>query len=167
MERHKELLWLGLVVLAVGCVGLPASEEPASGEAPPTPSNWTSEEIADIPEEPRTHLTIGNESDLNRNITPHTYLLGNNHSESRTIQLTVWRDSTVVMNKSVTFQANSSVKITAYHTGSYTIVVDPEDGPRHVIDDSKKWDCNTVEMRVELRPDGEIDGNWFRTHAGC
>jgi len=169
MGRHIGALCLALVVLAVGCVGLPASEESTPGETPPTPSNWTSGERADVPIEPRSYLTIGNENDLHGNNKPHTYVLGNNHLEPRTAQLTVWRDSTIAMNRSVTLQADSSIEITAYRAGSYTIVVDLENGPRHVVDDpwNKKWDCNEVELRVELRSDGEIDVGGFRTQIGC
>jgi len=169
MGRHIGGLCLALVVLAVGCVSLPVSEESTSGETPPTPSNWTSGERADVPPEPRSYLTIGNEHDLHSNSKPHTYVLGNNHLEPRTAQLTVWRDSTIAMNRSVSFQADSSIEITAYRAGSYTIVVDLENGSRHVIADplDDKWDCNEGELKVELRPDGEIDVTWFRTEIGC
>jgi hypothetical protein len=112
-------------------------------------------------------LTIVNRSGRYNDAAPHTYELANNHSEQRTAQLIVWRDSTVVRTRSITFQPNSSVRITAYRAGSYTIVVDPHDAPRHVIEDPTGWDCNSVRVLVELRPDGAIVGTWIRTSLGC
>lgn len=167
MDRTRGVVCLGFILVSVGCVGMPASETPAAGEGPPTPSNWTSDEISDVPAETILTLSIGNESDLSGDMAAHTYHIGNNHSEPRNISITVWRDSAVVINRSVAFQSNSSIRIKAYLSGSYAIVVDPESASRHVIDDPGKWDCNELDLMANIRSDGQISGWWVQTQVNC
>jgi len=166
MHRFAVPLCLFLLV-SVGCVGLPASETPKAGETPPTPSNWTSGDVRELPSETVATLTVGDESDLPDGRAAHTYRIGNNHSESRSVAITVWRDSTVVIDRSVTFQPNSSVRIETYRPGSYTLVVDPENASRHVIDDPGRWDCNALDLMVNIHPDGRISGWWVQTSVAC
>jgi len=167
MKQQIALLCLGVAVLSVGCVGSSALETPRSENTPPTPSNWTSEDFPNIPSETTLTLTIGKERDLGDRFAPHTYRIGNTHSESRTISLTVWRDSIVVVNRSITLRPNSSARITAFRSGSYTLVIDLKNASRHVINDPGEWDCNRLDLMVELKPDGEIVSTWMQTAMGC
>lgn len=181
MRKGPPCVLIGTLLVVSGCLGgvggsTPTPGEtatpspdgsPDAGDTPPTPSNWMTEELPDIPSETVGTFTIGNEDDLGGDIAPHTYQIGNDDSESRTVSITVWLDSTVVMNRSVTFQPNSSIQIKAFRAGNYRIVVDPPNASRHVIDDPGRWDCNALTATVELRPDGSIRGSWVQTSAGC
>lgn len=167
MNRVVGVICLGFILVSMGCVGMPASETPETGEGPPTPTNWTSDGIADVPSETILTLSIGNESDLSGDLAAHTYHIGNNHSEPRNISITVWRDSSVVSTRSVAFQPNSSVRIKAYLPGSYIIVVEPENASRHVLDDPGEWNCNALDVMANIRPDGQISGWWVQTQVDC
>lgn len=158
---------LGLLVVTAGCAATSTSDTPGSPSSPPTPSNWTSEAVPQLPAETVSRLTIGNESELGGGIAGHIYRIGNNHSEPRTVGMTVWRDATVVVNRSVTLRPRTTLQIDAYRPGAYTIVLRPRNGTRHVVDAPDAWDCNDRYVMVALLPDGGIAGTWLQTSAGC
>lgn len=112
-------------------------------------------------------LSIGNESTLPEAYAHHYYLVGNDASESRSMTITVWRNSSVVLDQTIEFSANGVLMIDVLKPGEYTLVIDPEGPPRHVIDAPDEWDCNYRGVEAAVQPDARLYAGTLESLVEC
>ena len=113
------------------------------------------------------NLSIGSDSTLPEEYAHHYYLIGNNASQSRSISITVWRNASVVLNRTIEFPANGVLMIDVLKPGDYTLVIDIEDHPRHVIDAPDEWDCNYRGVEAAVQPDGQLYAFTLKSLVEC
>ena len=169
MQQAKLIVVLGLILIA-GCLGtgpVGDGDPTPSTDAPPTESNWSSEGEPRLSTDRFLNLSIGNESTLPEEYAHHYYLIGNNASETRSITITVWRNASVVLNQSIEFPAGGVLIIDVQKPGNYTLVIDPEAHPRHVIDAPDEWDCNYRGVEAAVQPDGQLYVGTVKSVVEC
>lgn len=161
-----------VLVLLAGCAGtMPGqSPTPTPARTPPTPGGGDSPH--DFPGGDPTNqtrfanLSVGNESDLPEGDAHHEYRVWNNAPADRRIEITVWRDQTVIRNESVRFPAGGVLMLTIYDPGAYRVVVAPADD-RRLVTAPQAFDCNHRSWEIAVHPDGTIDSRVLQTLIAC
>lgn len=169
LHPAKSLALIGLILIA-GCLGTGSTvddDTSPSVSTPPTESNWSDEGEPRLSTDRFLNLSIGDESTLPEQYAHHYYLIGNNATEPRSMTIAVWRNSTVVLNRTIEFPANGVLMIDVLKPGEYTLVIDPEGSPRHVIDAPDEWDCNYRAIEAAVQPDGQLYAFTLKSLVEC
>jgi len=79
----------------------------------------------------------------------------------------VWRDSSVVLNRTIQFPPHGVLMIDVLKPGDYTLVIDPAGPTRHVIDAPDKWDCNYRGVEAAVHPDSRLSAGTIESVVEC
>lgn len=171
MCRRIEIFGVVLLILCAGCIGGTGSPPSTSTTTPPTPSNWSApsgEAATYLDTTPFRNLSVGNRTDLPKQYEHHSYVIKNNQSESRSVSVTVWRDTEIVLNRTLEFPAEGVLNIDAYRRGEYTVVIEPANASRAVYKPPEnEWDCNQHTHNILVQPDGQLNAVTIQTLLGC
>jgi hypothetical protein len=181
--RRRALLTVvfAIIIAGAGCTaGGPSDRSPASTEFSDTPTatesaeerNPTRSEQPDqhVPRSdtpPFRNLSIGVSDELPENVAAHTYLISNNRTTARTMELRVLRDGRVELNRTVEFPADEDVRIEVFRPGNYTLEVDPSNAPEQTIDAPDTFDCNYRVVEAAVLPDGNVTHATIRSLVRC
>lgn len=177
MRGRAAFLGVILLVVSTGCVSSPVSfplgGSSSEAQAPPTPSNWSSPDgpmNADMTTNRFRNLSIGGPADLPDQYHHHSYMIKNNGTDERVIDIVMWRETEIVLNRSIEFPPNGVLLIDVYKPGEYTVVLDPTNASKAVYrapDDSGEWDCNHHTFSLVVEPNGQFRWSGISTAMGC
>jgi hypothetical protein len=172
MRRQALLAGLFVVlVVGAGCTaGGPSDRSPTSTVSPDTPTATESTEDRNptttgspgdrnIPRSdtaPFRNFSIGAPGELPENVGAHTYLILNNQTTARTIELQVLRDGQAELNRTVEFPPGDDVRIEVFWPGNYTLKIDPSNAPEQAIDAPDTFDCNYRIVEAAVLPGGNV-----------
>ena len=153
---RKLLLISTLVVLGIGagCTTLLDSDQNR-----PTPTEHESSD--------RANASIGSPSDLPKNIENHYYQIYNDDNTTRTMNIRVFQNRDLVLNRSINLSPENSYQIELFQVGNYTLKINSQGVPQHIVDAPDTFDCNTHFVEVNVLPNGSITSEIGRTLLPC
>lgn len=116
---------------------------------------------------PFRNFSIGTAGESPENVAAHTYLILNNRTTARTIELQVFRDGRVELNRTVEFPAGEDARIEVFRPGNYTLEVDPSNAPGQTINAPDTFDCNYRIVEAAVLPDGNVTHATLQSVVRC